>query len=150
HYSNQQNYSNYTNYANLLSPTADGNNALSGNPAIGKSNVSISALGVPALVNDFWQNGRGAAAPAFTPAPDSSLDSYNRACGDTDLRKNNNSSSQPYAATLADVTGSTLINPAFESNGYKAITGTTTQGYIQGPRYWGKTFFIWPPDPKND
>ena len=23
-------------------------------------------------------------------------------------------------------------------------------GYTQGPGYWGKTFFIWPPDPTND
>ncbi len=60
HYSNEKNYSNYTNYANLLCPVADGSNPLSGNAVIGKCNASISALGVPALVNDFWSNNRGA------------------------------------------------------------------------------------------
>ena len=24
------------------------------------------------------------------------------------------------------------------------------QGYTQGPGYWGKTFYYWPPDPTND
>jgi hypothetical protein len=71
HYSNAQNYSNYTNFANLLSPVADGSNPLSGNPLIGKCNNSISALGVPAMVNDFWSNNRAATAgSAFTPVPD--------------------------------------------------------------------------------
>ena len=75
HYSNEKNYSNYTNYANLLSPAADGSNPLSDDPRIGKCNVSIPALGVPAMVNDFWSNNRGTRPPAaFTPTPDSSLD----------------------------------------------------------------------------
>ena len=29
-------------------------------------------------------------------------------------------------------------------------TGTTFRGYTLGPGYWGKTFFIWPPDPRAD
>jgi hypothetical protein len=150
HYSNEKDYTNYTNYANLLSPSADGSNALSGNAAIGKSNVSIAALGVPAMVGDFWQNARGAtAAAAFTSVADSTLDSHKQSSGDKYLHVGNNSSN-PYAATVADVTGSTSTNSGFETNGYKAFTGSTFIGDIVGPRYWGKTFFIWPPDPKND
>ncbi|MGO9600596.1 MAG: TadG family pilus assembly protein [Isosphaeraceae bacterium] len=149
HYTNAQNYSNYTNYANLLSPVADGSNPLTGNPLIGKCNNSISALGVPAMVNDYWSNNRGATAgSAFTPVPDSSLDSYNRASGDNYLWKNG--STTVFATTLADHYGSTTKNSSFESQGYQAIQGTPLKGYIQGPRYWGKTFFIWPPDPTND
>ena len=149
HYSNAQNYSNYANYANLLSPVADGSNPLTGNPLIGKCNNSISALGVPAMVNDYWSNNRGATAgSAFTPVPDSSLDSFNQADGDKYLWKNG--STTDFASTLADALGGTTLNPTFESQGYKAIPpGNTFKGYIQGPRYWGKTFFIWPPDPKT-
>ena len=150
HYSNEKNYSNYTNYANLLSPSADGSNALTGNAAIGKSNVSISALGVPAMVNDFWSNSRGlGAAAAFTQVADASLDAYNQAGGDKYLHVSN-ISSNPYATNVYDVTGSTTKNAGFETNGYKNFTGAVSTGYIQGPRYWGKTFFVWPPDPKND
>jgi hypothetical protein len=149
HYSNEKNYSSYANYANLLCPVADGSNPLSGDPRIGKCNVSISALGVPPLVNDFWSNGRGAAAAsAFTPAPDASLDNYKRASGDRYLFKSG--STTVFAGTLKDALGSTTRNTSFESNGYKSIQGTAFQGYTQGPRYWGKTFFIWPPDPTND
>jgi hypothetical protein len=149
HYSNEKNYSNYTNYANLLCPAADGSSALSGDPRIGKCNVSISALGVPAMVNDFWSNGRSlTATSAFAAVADGSLDAYNRASGDTYLWKKN--SSAVFAATLADVLGGTTKNASFETSGYQSIQGTTLQGYIQGPRFWGKTFFIWPPDPTND
>jgi hypothetical protein len=151
HYSNEKNYNDYTHYANLLSPSADGSNPLSGNPAIGKSNVSVSALGVPAMVNDFWQNARGASASgAFTQVPDASLDAYNQAGGDKYLHSAGNSSGQPYAQELEDVLGSTTKNPSWETNGYKKYTGTASLGYVQGPRYWGKTMFIWPPDPTND
>ncbi len=43
------------------------------------------------------------------------------------------------------------INAAvnFPSTGY-AGRGKPFQGYTQGPGYWGKTFFIWPPDPTYD
>src|SRR5262249_43372754 len=27
--------------------------------------------------------------------------------------------------------------------------GANYQGFTVGPRYWGKTFFIWPPDPRT-
>ncbi|QEH32959.1 hypothetical protein OJF2_14510 [Aquisphaera giovannonii] len=149
HYSNEKNYSNYTNYANLLCPAADGSNALTGNAVIGKCNISVSALGVPAMVNDFYLNGRGyAASPAFSAVSDAALDGTNRAGGDAYLWKYGSTS--VYAATLKDAYNSTTRNSGFEANGYKAIQGASLKGYVQGPRYWGKTFFIWPPDPTND
>lgn len=139
HYSQEKNYSNYT---NLLSPAADGSNPLSDDPRIGKCNISISALGVPAMVNDFWTNNRGAStASAFKAVSDSSLDTYKQAGGDKYLYKKG--STTIYAATVQDYTGSTSKNSTFETNGY------SSSRYIQGPRYWGKTFFIWPPDPRT-
>lgn len=41
-------------------------------------------------------------------------------------------------------------NQTSEQVGYKAYAGGNYHGYTQGPRYWGKTFFAWPPDPMND
>ncbi|MDB5311820.1 MAG: hypothetical protein JWO38_6022 [Gemmataceae bacterium] len=32
----------------------------------------------------------------------------------------------------------------------QAASGNLFQGYSMGPMYWGKTFFIWPPDPRFD
>lgn len=150
HYSNEKNYSNYTNYANLLCPSADSSSALSGNPAIGKCNVSVSVLGVPAMVGDFWQNNRGStAASGFALVPDSQLDNYNQAGGDQYLRVKN-ISTNAYATNVKDIVNSTSKNANWETKGYNYYTSKTSSGYIQGPRYWGKTFFIWPPDPTND
>jgi Flp pilus assembly protein TadG len=133
HYSNEKNYSNYTNYANLLCPAADAGNALTGNSAIGKCNISVSALGVPAMVNDFWQNARGSSASSgFTAAPDAALDAYNQAGGDLYMRKNSNTAGQPYAATVAEIfNGSTSTNATWESTGYKMLTGVTFNGYVR-------------------
>ncbi len=151
HYSNEKNYSDYTHYANLLCPSADASNPLTNNGAIGKSNVSIAALGVPAMVGDYWKNARGGGAVVgWSPVADASLDANNQASGDKYLRKSSNNAAQPYATNVFDITGSTTANASFETNGYSAYTGSASVGYVQGPRYWGNTFFIWPPDPKND
>ena len=45
-------------------------------------------------------------------------------------------------------------NATFETKGYKGLGMTSGtlgfQGYTQGPGYWGKTFYYWPPDPTKD
>lgn len=60
----------------------------------------------------------------------------------------------PWAKTAAEFVG---YNPGtvdgstndanFETIGYD-VTGRPFVGYSMGPKYWGKTFFIWPPDPR--
>ena len=84
-----------------------------------------------------------------------------------------NGSSSAYAKTVNDVLGSSSMNILWELDGYSAYasgkpdtsgTGSVptvwTQtdysnsacqfnGYTQGPNYYGKTFFLWPPDPRN-
>jgi Flp pilus assembly protein TadG len=114
------------------------------------------------IVLDFYQNPpyTDPDIPAFnntvngsgpTPPADTSLDADNCAGGDKFLHNNNNVN-KGYATSVFDVTASTSRNSSFESNastgGYNFFTGGTFQGYTQGPRYWGKTFFIWPPDPR--
>jgi hypothetical protein len=122
-------------------------NNTSGDTRVGKSNVSIAALGIPAMVGDYYQHPWGASpTPAFTAA----LDTYATTPGGDNFLKVSQNKGTTYAQTVKDVTGSTTVNNSFETKGYTFYTGTTFNGYTQGPRYWGKTFFVWPPDPTND
>jgi hypothetical protein len=141
----------------MLSPTAAVGHTLYGSPLIGKSNVATdltATLGIPALVNDFYKNGRGASVKyAFTTWPDSYASGTDTNQGDWYLPKKNTSTNPAtWAQTVSDITGGTTYDNTFETQGYKGYYtgGKTFQGYIAGPRYWGKTFFIWPPDPTND
>ncbi len=105
----------------------------------GMSNVTAPALGVSAMVNDYLQSPRGASptVPAFNLPPATVTNTTPG--GDKYLPKQG--SSNP-ARTWQDITGSS--GTAFK--GYAYYNGTF-YGWTQGPGYWGKTFFIWPPDP---
>jgi hypothetical protein len=112
--------------------------------------VVATDAGLP-IVKDFFKNAYGAPPEeAFSPAPDAYATTPG---GDIPLRKNNNNPSQPYAASLTEVLGSSTKNNTWEAEGYSAAflnggVSKSFQGYTVGPRYWGKTFFIWPPDPR--
>ena len=82
--------------------------------------------------------------------------------GDVPLFKSGSTS--VYATDVKDVVGSSSRNAAWELDGYSnytngsysgAASGQTSyanapfNGYTQGPGYYGKTFFLWPPDPRN-
>ena len=89
--------------------------------------------------------------------------------GDVPLYKNG--STTVYATDVSDVLGGSTVNALWELDGYSAFSGgkpdtsgtggvpaVWTQadytnapfnGYTQGPGYYGKTFFLWPPDPRN-
>jgi Flp pilus assembly protein TadG len=109
---------------------------------VGMCNITQSVLGVPAMVDDYYQNSRGgSASAAFSPAPGSVTNTVNG--GDKYL---NASGTMTPAKTWKDITGSSSTGFA----GYAAYQSGTFYGYIQGPGYWGKTFFIWPPDPISD
>src|SRR5271157_179553 len=73
-------------------------------------------------------------------------------------------STSTYAKTVNDVVGSTTRNASWELDGYSNYTNGSLSnaaqgqssyasapfyGYTQGPGYYGKTFFIWPPDPRQ-
>jgi Flp pilus assembly protein TadG len=81
--------------------------------------------------------------------------------GDVPLFKSG--STTTYATDVKDVVGSTTRNAAWELDGYSNYTNGSLSnaasgqsnytsapfnGYTQGPAYYGKTFFIWPPDPR--
>jgi Flp pilus assembly protein TadG len=103
-------------------------------PRVGLCNITQTISGVPALVNDFYQNSRGASAAGAFGAPGSSVTNTTPG-GDNYL--NAKSGGSP-AVTWQDITGSASTTFA----GYPSFNG-----YTQGPGSWGKTFFLWPPDP---
>jgi hypothetical protein len=55
-----------------------------------------------------------------------------------------------YAALGGNVDGSANYSTTVSTNTNGKLDYTTAPyyGYVQGPRYWGKTFFHWPPDPR--
>ena len=74
------------------------------------------------------------------------------------------SSATNYATNVNDVVGGTARNAAWELDGYSNYTNGSLsnaaagksdystapfKGYTQGPAYYGKTFFLWPPDPRQ-
>ncbi len=82
--------------------------------------------------------------------------------GDVPLYKNG--STTTYATNVNDVVNGTTRNKWWELDGYSGCTngsfnnadlGTSTyasgsfNAYTQGPAYYGKTFFTWPPDPRQ-
>jgi hypothetical protein len=118
----------------------------SSDPRVGKCNVTQSVLGMPPLVNNFFQNNRGASSgtPAFTS---SSGTTNSSPLGDVPpMAKNSSTPAKNWAELMYGLNPTVpssvqLTAPFYTGNGGKPF------GYTQGPGYWGKTSFIWPPDP---
>ena len=53
-----------------------------------------------------------------------------------------------YTAGSLDTSGPGGVPDVWTQVGYSA-SGTQFNSYTQGPGYYGKTFFLWPPDPRN-
>lgn len=102
--------------------------------------------GRPPIVTDFYSNGSGAAAWMAAPAAYATTPA-----GDNYLRQNLNTGAT-YAQTVAAVLNLGLVGNGtrdanWETQGYtRSGMRATFDGYTQGPSYWGKSFFIWPPD----
>lgn len=102
--------------------------------------------------------------PVCTPAPSSWNSQYATGyAGDRWPIKYSVSTTTPtvsqYAKTVADMiyaTGTAITtstrDTTWETNGYDSSTLTfkngTFKGYSMGPGYYGKSFYVWPPDPR--
>jgi len=116
-------------YAPSYSPLAT-LQCTSSDPRVGFCNVTKSVVGIPALVGDFYSNSRGASGvSAFSSAG---------------------------TATSAPISGDSYLTQGgvtirrwsdYSSSASSQKYGSPFSGYTQGPGYWGKTFFIWPPNP---
>jgi hypothetical protein len=101
-------------------------------------------------------------SPVCTPAPNSWTSQYaNNYAGDRWPLKWGNGTNSPaigdYATTAAEMLNITTVttstrNANWETNGYDYTSLTfrngTFKGYSMGPGYYGKSFYIWPPDPR--
>lgn len=116
----------------------------------GVANVTATTSdGRPPVVGDFQLDTSGSAA--FTAAASDGSQNYAQTQpGDKYLYQGGNTTGTNYAHTVSEITGGTGKNANFESQGYAYYTKTAFQGFTQGPNYWGKTFFMWPPDPTKD
>ena len=114
--------------------------------------TTTTSDGRPPICADFYQDGGG--TPAFSAA---SSGYAATPAGDNFLKINKNGGAT-FCTTPADLLGTTSgtnaqnlakYDAAFESQGYQAYgMAGSFSGYTQGPGYWGKTFFVWPPDPR--
>ncbi|HZT80786.1 MAG TPA: pilus assembly protein TadG-related protein, partial [Gemmataceae bacterium] len=122
---------------------------VSTDPRVGKCNITQPVLGIPPLVNDFYQNAIGASpVPAFSPAAYTNL--YTPPAGDQFLSKFGSTGSPPtFAVTVQDVTNSTSQLPLKQAGAAGGYDRNNFKGYTLGPGYWGITFFIWPPYPED-
>ncbi|HET6878907.1 MAG TPA: hypothetical protein VFI31_02055, partial [Pirellulales bacterium] len=114
--------------------------------------TTTTSDGRPPICADFYQDANG--TPAFTAASAS----YATVPGGDNFLKSNKNTGLSYAQTVANVlnlsSGTIKTNTydtTFETQGYTAYgMAPAFNGYTVGPGYYGKTFFIWPPDPKHD
>ena len=145
---------------------------------VGYCNITQSVGGCGAMVNDYYQNARGAAAvqafapattwPAVTNVPALTL-SATQPSGDQAQTSMTDPTGQAYTygqtitnAQSGDAAGTTAMTvsdliPKNYGSGTTAapydgsnLWGTAPNGYTVGPNYWGMTFYAWPPDPNND
>ena len=165
-------------YNTTFSPNC-GLQCTSSSDLVGYCNITQSVGGSGPMVNDYYQNARGAASasPAFAPAttwsavtnvPAVTL-SATQPSGDLAQTSITDATgaSYTYGQTIANAkstrtAGTTAMSAndliptnygsgtsAAPYNGSK-LWGTAPNGYTIGPKYWGMTFFAWPPDPEND
>lgn len=106
--------------------------------------------GRPPICADFYSNSSGTAAfssasSGYATTPD----------GQNYLKTNRNAGGS-YAHTAAEILNissptSNSRDTNWEAQGYRAYSmASSNHQYMQGPNYWGKTFWVWPPDPQND
>lgn len=114
---------------------------------VGRCNITASALGISAQVLDYYQNAFGAAGVAAFNLPAAAV-TNTAPGGDTYLPVKNSTTTARTWKEIVDG-NNTSATPTTYFAGYNAYYtgGQTFQGWTQGPGYWGKTFYIWPPDP---
>jgi len=123
------------------------------------ANISTTTSdGRAPIIEDFYTDASGSTAfNNSTSKASSALGSIPE--GDIHWKQNKNASTL-WCTTAADLLNVTASNsyrdPAWEDSsagGYKSLDPADTivahAGYTRGPGYWGKTFFLWPPDPSS-
>ncbi len=132
------------------SSTSAGMRATTFNSPYDAANITTTTTdGRAPICTDFYQDSTGTAAFATASSAYATTPA-----GDVPLTTSKNTTTT-YGTTLASILG--IASPGnstrdanYESQGYKAYSMTTgCARYTQGPGYYGKTFFAWPPDPST-
>lgn len=145
-------YPKFGHYSDTTGAALFGNTAFStGSEQVDPANISFANNSGPAIALDFYANAYGVDPSSGNRAFSRSSDAYDAAPGGLNfLRTNSNTSGNPYAKTVNEITAANAQNEInWELSGYDSISGVTFKDYTEGPGYWGKTFFIWPPDPRG-
>jgi hypothetical protein len=121
-----------------------------GTEMVDPANISTTTNSGPPIAEDFYANAAGVPPGPSNRAFKRSSDAYDMTPGGNNyLRTQNNSAGNPYAKTVNEITAANALKEVdFENRGYEAYV-KNFKGYVEGPGYWGKTFFIWPPDPRG-
>lgn len=112
------------------------------NPYDAANITTTTSDGRAPIVGDFYSDANGTAA--FSPQPSS----YGTTPDGDDYFKSGSTVRKTVAEQLglaSNLANSHAKNTTFEAAGY----GANFKAYTMGPGYWGKTFFIWPPDPRT-
>jgi Flp pilus assembly protein TadG len=107
------------------------------------SNISYGSNAGPAIIPDFMTSG---STPAFTAASSSVT---NATPGGDDSPKYSGSYVPTVNAFLNNTSNQATMLTFSRNATAPSATGFAGNGYTQGPSYWGKTFFMFPPDPRG-
>jgi hypothetical protein len=118
-------------------------------------NISSTQNGGPPICADFYANPAGT-APGSSNVAFTSVTAANLAIppsGDQYLGANGSTGTPPatFGQTVQGITNGKTFQ-GYQPTPYTSYSGSAVanfNGYTQGPGYWGKTFFIWPPDPRG-
>lgn len=113
------------------------------------ANISTTTNSGPPIIADFYKNAAGVTPTSADVAFSRSPDSQATTPGGYNYLFTKGNSTSTYAVTVNDIVQQTTYHTNFETNGYKQYVTDQTSFYTEGPGYWGKTFFIWPPDPRG-
>jgi len=125
---------------------------------IGPSNLVEATDNGPAVIESFFQDATpfGSSTRAFTRWPDAWQN-----VPDGLMPRYENGSTTTFAQNVNRVLGRSrdendtarsTSSPFIDDQSSSSTTagyGTAFRSYTAGPRYWGKTFFMWPPDPRG-
>lgn len=120
-----------------------------GSEYVDPANISTTSNSGPPIIEDFFQNASGVAPSTSNRAFSRSADSQATTPGGYNYLKATGNTGASYAVTVNDIVGQTAYFSNWETKGYSNYVTDKTNFYTEGPGYWGKTFFIWPPDPRG-
>lgn len=142
----------YGHYSNTAAAALQGTSSIptTGGEYVDPSNISSTQNPGPPVIADFNSNAPGVKADATNVAFSRAPDAYNTTPGGDNYLRITQDTGVSYASTAAQVVSNTTYDTSFEAKGYDAYRPSTPfNGYTQGPGYWGKTFWVWPPDPRE-